>query len=87
MKSTTQTSRKIFAMKAAFKLILQILVFYICGKTVVATYNFLSSFYLNECIVISPINEGIFIAAIVAIGTIVSALNIADGMKGHEEKD
>ncbi len=86
-KSTTETSRKIFAMKAAFQLIKHVLVFYITGKIVVATYSFLSSYYLKQCIVISPISEGIFIAALTAIGAIVSALNIADGWKGHEPND
>ena len=85
-KSTHETSRKIFAMKAAFKLILQILAFYIMGKSLVAAYSFIASFYLNQCVVISPLSETIFVTALVAIGTIVSTLQIADGIKGHETK-
>jgi uncharacterized membrane protein len=40
-------------------------------------YIFMAAFELNP-------SEMIFGAAIAAIGAIVSALNIADGMKGHE---
>ena len=84
-KSTIETSRKIYAMRHAFKLTLQILAFYVCGKALVAAYSFLASYHLKECIIITPISEGLFIAAVVSIGTIVSALQFADGYKGHEK--
>jgi hypothetical protein len=83
-KSTIETSRKIYAMNAAFKLILQILAFYIFGKSMVAAYSFIASYYLKQCVIITPLSETLFITAVVAIGTVVSTLQIADGIKGHE---
>ena len=84
MKSTIQTSRKIYAMKQAFKLLVIILAFYVFGKVAIGAVSFLASKYLSQCVVITPLDAGVFIAAITAIGVIVGALNIADGMKGHE---
>lgn len=83
-KSTIETSRKIFAMKASFKMLLSILGYYILGKIIVGGYNLASSFFLEKCIVSSSLSEAIFIACIAAIGTIVTALNIADGLKRNE---
>ena len=66
-KSTIKTSRKIYAMGEAFKMIGLTACLYtileLCGK--------------------DP-SELFFTAVITAIGTTVSALHIADGMKGHE---
>ena len=67
-KSTIQTSRKIYAMHVAFRLLAYMM----------ALYTILELFDKNP-------SEVIFGAAIVAIGSIVSALHIADGMKGHED--
>lgn len=84
---TISNSKKIFAMKASFKLILQIFAFYIMAKSIVASYNFIASYYLGQCHIISEVDSNIFVVGLTAIGGIVSTLNIADGWKGHEPQD
>jgi hypothetical protein len=67
MKSTKESSRKIYAMKVAFGMIAYIMTLY--SSLVISGFN--------------P-SEIVCSAAIGSIGAIVTALNIADGMKGHE---
>lgn len=86
-RSTIETSRKIFAMKAAFKMLLSVLAYYIIGKIIISAYNLIASIYLDQCVVASPLNENIFLACITAIGAIITTLNIADGYKGHEKNE
>jgi len=84
-RSTIDTSRKIFAMKAAFKMLINILAYYILAKIIIGAYNLIASIHLNECVIASPLNENIFIGCITAVGAIITSLNIADGYKGHEK--
>ena len=66
MKSTIQTSRKIYAMKISLGFILLVIIAYILGSLYVV------------------LDASVMVTAIGAIGTIVSTLNIADGMKKGE---
>lgn len=66
-KSTHKTSRKIYAMKFSFAMLVFVAVIY--SVLVASGFN--------------P-SELVFGALIAGISSIVTALNIADGMKGHE---
>jgi hypothetical protein len=68
VKSTIQTSRKVYAMKLSFTVI--------CLLTTL--YGLISIFSKNT------VDGLVFVTAIGAIGTIVGTLNVADGMKKGE---
>ncbi len=67
-KSTIKTSRKIYAMKYGIK---SILILNFIGIT--------ANIYKS-----GVIDGGVLIAVSASIGAIVTGLQIADGMKGHE---
>jgi len=67
-KSTIHTSRKIYAMKYGIKAVLLLNFIGIAANIVKA----------------GTIEGGVLIAVSASIGAIVTGLQIADGMKGHE---
>jgi hypothetical protein len=69
MKSTINTSRKIYAMKHGMQHVTGIVILYVF------------------CIAIKlEVDSNVFLSAIGAATLIISALNLADGIKGHEKE-
>ena len=73
-------------MKASFTMVRDVLGYYILAKCMVGGFNYAMSLHLAQCTIATPVSEGLFIAIITVVGTIVTSLNLADGYKGHEKK-